>query len=115
MKVSDELKYQLDAFSRMRSCHLNEPLKRELANWYSEAGFGGLNTACSTCVRIAMDRMNAELLKTNPRLVHFTGIKVDVFNPEAASIQELKKMVKAKGLNSGKNATKIHLINLLKQ
>jgi len=38
-----------------------------------------------------------------------------VFNPEAASIQELKKMVKAKGLNSGKNATKIHLINLLKQ
>lgn len=115
MKVSDELKYQLDQFSRMRSCHLDEPLKRELANWYSDNGFGGLNAACGTCVRIAMDRMNSEMLRVNPKLVHFTGIKVDVFNPEAASIQELKKMVKAKGLNSGKNATKIHLINLLKQ
>jgi hypothetical protein len=115
MKVSDELKYQLDQFSRMRSCHLNEQLKRELAIWYSENNFGTLNTKCSTCVRIAMDRMNAQMPSEHPKLVHFTGIKVDVFNPESASIQELKKMVKAKGLNSGKNATKIHLINLLKQ
>ena len=102
MKVSDELKYQLDQFSRMRSCHLDETLKRELAVWYSDNGFGRLNTACGTCVRIAMDRMNSEMLRVNPKLVHFTGIKVDVFNPEAASIQELKKMVKAKGLNCGR-------------
>jgi hypothetical protein len=44
MKVSDELKYQLDQFSRMRSCHLDEQLKRELAIWYSENNFGTLNT-----------------------------------------------------------------------
>ena len=71
MKVSDSLLYQANQFSRTRSFSLNMELKNELAKIYHELGHGVLNKNCSTCVRIAMDRLNAEIAKEKdlPRLV----------------------------------------------
>ena len=63
MKVSNSLLYQANQFSRTRSFSLNMELKNELAKIYHELGHGVLNKNCATCVRIAMDRLNAELLR----------------------------------------------------
>lgn len=115
MNVSSELKYQLDMFAKMRSASLNDKLKKELGDWYSSAGFGVLNTRCGTCIRVAMDKMNSELLRNdNPRLVHFQGIKVEYQNLGAASIQQLRTMVKNKGIKTKRGITKQELIELLK-
>jgi hypothetical protein len=63
MKVSDGLLYQANNFSRTRSFSLNMELKNELAKIYHDLGHGVLNKNCGTCVRIAMDRLNYELLR----------------------------------------------------
>jgi hypothetical protein len=71
MKASDELIYQAEQFAKTRSFSLNMKLKNELGKIYYELGHGVLNKNCSTCVRIGMDRLNAELAKEKdlPRLV----------------------------------------------
>ena len=71
MKASDELIYQAEQFAKTRSFSLNMKLKNELGKIYYELGHGVLNKNCSTCVRIAMDRLNAEIAKEKdlPRLV----------------------------------------------
>jgi hypothetical protein len=70
MKASDELIYQAEQFAKTRSFSLNMKLKNELGKIYYELGHGVLNKNCSTCVRIAMDRLNAEIAKEGlPRLV----------------------------------------------
>ena len=63
MKVSNSLLYQANQFSRTRSFSLNMELKNELAKIYHELGHGVLNKNCGTCVRIAMDRLNYELMR----------------------------------------------------
>lgn len=119
MKASDELIYQAEQFAKMRSFSLNMQLKNELAKIYYDLGHGVLNKNCATCVRIAMDRLNAELAKEGlPRLiqpVHFVGIKMDVFNPEKMKYQDLRKLVKNKGIKTEKNPTFEDLIKLLKE
>ena len=119
MKASDELIYQAEQFAKTRSFSLNMQLKNELAKIYYDLGHGVLNKNCSTCVRIAMDRLNAELAKEGlPRLmqpVHFTGIKMDVFNPEKMKYQDLRKFVKNKGIKTEKNPSFDDLIKALKE
>ena len=119
MKASDELIYQAEQFAKTRSFSLNMQLKNELGKIYYELGHGVLNKNCSTCVRIAMDRLNAEIAKEGfPRLmqpVHFTGIKMDVFNPEKMKYQDLRKFVKNKGIKTEKNPTFDELIKSLKE
>ena len=126
MKVSDGLLYQANQFSRTRSFSLNMELKNELAKIYHELGHGVLNKNCGTCVRIAMDRLNYELLRGDlPALiqkpndvkptVHFVGIKMEAFNPEKMKYQELRKFVKNKGIKTEKNPTFDELIKALNE
>ena len=126
MKVSDSLLYQANQFSRTRSFSLNMELKNELAKIYHELGHGVLNKNCGTCVRIAMDRLNYELLRGDlPALIqkpndvksplHFVGIKMEAFNPEKMKYQELRKFVKNKGIKTEKNPTFDELIKALKE
>lgn len=130
MKVSDSLLYQANQFSRTRSFSLNMELKNELAKIIHELGHGVLNKNCGTCVRIAMDRLNHELLRGDlPALVqnidvktkdvksplHFVGIKMEAFNPEKMKYQELRKFVKNKGIKTEKNPTFDELIKALKE
>jgi hypothetical protein len=63
MKVSDALLYQANQYSRTRSFSLNMELKNELAKIILDLGHGVLNKNCGTCVRVAMDRLNNELLR----------------------------------------------------
>ena len=126
MKVSDSLLYQANQFSRTRSFSLNMELKNELAKIYHELGHGVLNKNCGTCVRIAMDRLNYELLRGDlPALIqkpndvksplHFVGIKMEAFNPEKMKYQELRKFVKNKGIKTEKNPTFDELIKALNE
>ena len=104
-------------------------LKNELAKIFHDLGHGVLNKNCGTCVRIAMDRLNHELLRGDlPALcqnidvkpkdvkspLHFVGIKMEAFNPEKMKYQELRKFVKNKGIKTEKNPTFEQLIELLK-
>jgi len=130
MKASNELLYQANQYSRTRSFSLNMQLKNELAKIYHELGHGVLNKNCGTCVRIAMDRLNNELLRGDlPKLcqktdvkskdvkspLHFVGIKMEAFNPEKMKYQELRKFVKNKGIKTEKNPTFDDLIKSLKE
>ena len=101
-------------------------MKNELAKIYHELGHGVLNKNCGTCVRIAMDRLNYELLRGDlPALIqkpndvksplHFVGIKMEAFNPEKMKYQELRKFVKNKGIKTEKNPTFDELIKALKE
>jgi hypothetical protein len=126
MKVSDGLLYQANQFSKTRSFSLNMELKNELAKIFHDLGHGVLNKNCGTCVRIAMDRLNYELLRGDlPALIqkpkdvktplHFVGIKMEVFNPEKMKYQELRKFVKNKGIKTEKNPTFDDLIKALNE
>jgi hypothetical protein len=130
MKVSEGLLYQANQFSRTRSFSLNMELKNELAKIFYELGHGVLNKNCGTCVRIAMDRLNHELLRGDlPKLcqnidakpkdvkspLHFVGIKMEVFNPEKMKYQQLRKFVKNKGIKTEKNPTFDELIKALNE
>jgi hypothetical protein len=94
MNISEALRYQLEQFSRIRSAHLNLELKQELAVHYKALGCGKLNIGCATCVRIAMDKVNANKDKIRPAIrqennerhmneqppkLHFVGTKQKTF------------------------------------
>jgi hypothetical protein len=126
MKVSEGLLYQANQFSKTRSFSLNMELKNELAKIFHDLGHGVLNKNCATCVRIAMDRLNHELLRGDlPALIqkpkdvksplHFVGIKMEAFNPEKMKYQELRKFVKNKGIKTEKNPTFDELIKALNE
>ena len=82
MNPSDALLYQAKQFAKTRSFSLDSQLKNELGKIIHELGHGVLNKQCSTCIRVAMDRLNAELAKEKdlpilvkkPR-IHFIGKK----------------------------------------
>lgn len=114
MKASNDLLYQANQFSKTRSFSLDMQLKNELAKIYHELGHGVLNKNCSTCVRIAMDRLNHELLRGDlPALcknidvkpndvkptLHFIGVKQKTFN-------ELRAEAKDKGFKSTRTTTR---------
>ena len=83
MNISNGLRHQLENFGRHRYANLDDTLKEELSVHYKALGLGKLNKACGTCVRIAMDRLNAELEiprlvqleKTKKSRIHFIGKK----------------------------------------
>jgi hypothetical protein len=114
MKVSVELLYQANQFSRTRSFSLNNTMKDELGKIYHDLGHGVLNKKCATCVRIAMDRLNHELLRgdlpalcqnidvkpTNEKpTLHFIGVKQKTFN-------ELRTEAKEKGFKATRTTTR---------
>lgn len=109
MKVSVELLYQANQFSRTRSFSLNSTMKDELGKIYHDLGHGVLNKQCATCVRIAMDRLNYELMRGDlPALiqktdvkptVHFIGVKQKTFN-------ELRSEAKEKGFKATRTTTR---------
>ena len=114
MKASDDLIYQAEQFAKTRSFSLNMQLKNELGKIYYELGHGVLNKNCSTCVRIAMDRFNYELLRgdipalcqkidvkpTNQKpTLHFIGVKQKTFN-------ELRSEAKEKGFKATRTTTR---------
>jgi hypothetical protein len=82
MNISNALRHQLENFGRNRYANLDNTLKEELSVHYKALGLGKLNKACATCLRIAMDRLNAELEiprvqveKTKKSRIHFIGKK----------------------------------------
>jgi hypothetical protein len=114
MKASNELLYQANQYSRTRSFSLNMALKNELAKIILDLGHGVLNKNCGTCVRIAMDRLNNELLRgdlpalcqnidvkpTNEKpTLHFIGVKQKTFN-------ELRTEAKEKGFKATRTTTR---------
>jgi len=119
MNISNALRYQLEQFGRIRSAHLNEQLKEELSIHYKSLGFGKLNKACSTCVRIAMDKVNANIDKViapkivvdthmteQPPKLHFVGIKTKTF-------KELRNEAKEKGFIPSRTTTRQDLEEFL--
>ena len=73
---------------------MNNELKEELAIHFKTLGFGKLNKACATCVRIAMDKVNENKDKIRPAIrqennerhmneqppkLHFVGVKQKTF------------------------------------
>lgn len=110
MKASDELIYQAEQFAKTRSFSLNMQLKNELGKIYYDLGHGVLNKNCSTCVRIAMDRLNYNLMRGDlPALIqktndvkptlHFIGVKQKTFN-------ELRSEAKEKGFKATRTTTR---------
>jgi hypothetical protein len=84
-------------------------MKDELGKIYHDLGHGVLNKQCATCVRIAMDRLNYELMRGDlPALiqktdvkptVHFIGVKQKTFN-------ELRSEAKEKGFKATRTTTR---------
>jgi hypothetical protein len=108
MNPSAELLNQAKKYADTRSFTLNINLKNELEKLIFEMGFGKLNKHCGTCVRIAMDRLNYELMRTNvPTLVkvdnkptiHFIGTKQKTFN-------ELRTEAKERGFKATRKTTR---------
>jgi hypothetical protein len=109
MNPSSELIYQAEQFAKTRSFSLDMQLKNELGKIYFDLGHGVLNKNCSTCVRIAMDRLNHELLRGDlPALIqnidvkpklHFIGVKQKTFN-------EMRTEAKEKGFKATRTTTR---------
>jgi hypothetical protein len=85
MNISNALRTQLENFGRHRYANLDNTLKDELSVHYKALGFGKLNKACATCVRVAMDKLNENKDKIDPPIkihekkkgskIHFIGKK----------------------------------------
>lgn len=116
MNPSAELLNQAKNFANTRSFSLNAELKNELEKIIFELGFPKLNKNCSTCVRIAMDRLNQELFRAHvPKLVkvddaptiHFIGVKQKTFN-------ELRTEAKERGFKATRKTTREEIETFLK-
>lgn len=94
MNISNSLRIQLENFGRHRYANLDDTMKEELSVHYKTLGFGKLNKACATCVRIAMDKLNENKdkirpvvreqnnephMKEQPPKLHFVGTKQKTF------------------------------------
>jgi hypothetical protein len=121
MNISNGLRIQLDNFGRHRYANLDDTLKDELAVHYKALGFGKLNKACATCVRIAMDKLNENKDKIRPVVreennerhmneqppkLHFVGTKQKTFG-------ELRREAKERGFKSTRSTTREDLEQFL--
>lgn len=121
MNISNTLRIQLDNFGRYRYANLDDTLKDELAIHYKALGFGKLNKACNTCVRIAMDKLNENKDKIRPAVreennerhmaeqppkLHFVGKKQKTFN-------ELRAEAKQRGFKGTRSTTREDLEKFL--
>jgi hypothetical protein len=114
MNISDQLKSQVDRYSKTRSFALDAPLKRELAEWYKYAGHGKLNIGCATCIRNAMQKLNnyylTEMAPKSPK-IHFIGIKQESIT--SMTFNQLKAEAKRRGITMPSTSTKQDLIKVL--
>lgn len=121
MNISEALRYQLEQFGRHRYAHMNNELKDELEIHYKALGFGKLNKACATCVRIAMDKVNENKDKIRPAIrqesnerhmneqppkLHFIGVKQKTFG-------ELRREAKERGFKGTRSTTREDLEKFL--
>jgi hypothetical protein len=114
MNISDQLKSQVDRYSKTRSFALDAPLKRELAEWYKYAGYGTLNIGCATCIRNAMQKLSnyylTEMAPKSPK-IHFIGIKQESIT--SMTFNQLKAEAKRRGITMPSTSTKQDLIKVL--
>lgn len=121
MNISNGLRIQLDNFGRHRYANLDDTLKEELAVHYKALGFGKLNKACATCVRIAMDKLNENKdkirpvireennnlhMKEKPPKLHFVGTKQKTFG-------ELRREAIERGFKGTRKTTRKDLEEFL--
>ena len=114
MNISNALRIQLENFGRHRYANLDDTLKEELSIHYKTLGFGKLNKACATCVRIAMDKLNENKdkirpavreenkephMKEQPPKLHFVGTKQKTFG-------ELRREALELGLKATRKTTR---------
>jgi phage FluMu protein Com len=111
MNISKELEQQVERYNKTRSFALDAPLKKELADWYKDAGFGTLNIGCATCIRNAMQKLSnyylTEKAPMSPK-IHFIGIK-----QEPMTFNQLKAEAKRRGIKMPNTSTKEDLIKAL--
>ncbi len=103
MKISEDLKQQVERYERTRSFNLNNVLKFELAAWYRDTQGKTLNISCGTCIRNAM-RDIVSAMHTKPKQpaiikIPFKGI----VQPKPKTIaemsyKELRAMAKEQGI-----------------
>jgi hypothetical protein len=102
MKISEDLKQQVERYERTRSFNLNNVLKFELAAWYRDTQGKTLNISCGTCIRNAMrDLVAAGNQSTQPaiRRVPFKGIVEEKpKNIAEMTYKELRAMAKEQGI-----------------
>lgn len=103
MKISEDLKQQVERYERTRSFNLNNVLKFELAAWYRDTQAKTLNISCGTCIRNAMRDIVAWSKQASKepsiRRIPFKGIVQD--KPKTItemSYKELRAMAKDKGI-----------------
>ena len=92
MKISEDLKQQVERYERTRSFNLNNVLKFELAAWYRDTQGKTLNISCGTCIRNAM-RDIVSAMHTKPKQpaiikIPFKGI----VQPKPKTIAEDRKV-----------------------
>ena len=114
MNLSNELISQMERFKKTKSFDLNANLKTELSEWYNSEGFGKLNSACSTCIRNAMQRLirysTDQIAPVSPK-IHFIGIKQDSITK--MTFNQLKAEAKRRGITMANTSTKQDLIKAL--
>jgi hypothetical protein len=102
MKISEDLKQQVERYERTRSFNLNNVLKFELAAWYRDTQGKTLNISCGTCIRNAMrDIVAFSKQATEPaiRRIPFKGIVEEKPKTIAEmTYKELRAMAKEQGI-----------------
>jgi poly-D-alanine transfer protein DltD len=110
--ASKELGQQLTKLQNIGSFNLSVTLKNELKELLESNSLPELtNLSCGTCIRKSMyDLIRFQNQKDSTPVLQMSFEK----KPNEMSYKELRSACKAKGIKTGKNPTKINLINLLK-
>jgi hypothetical protein len=103
MKISKDLKQQVERYGRTSSFNLNNVTKNELAAWYKDTQNKTLNISCGTCLRNAMRDIVAwskqGLKQPAIRRIPFKGIVEEKPKTIAEmTYKELRAMAKEQGI-----------------
>ena len=102
MKISEDLRIQMERYGRTSSFNLNNITKNELAIWYRDVQGKVLNISCGTCIRNAMRDLVANM-QNKPaqpsirKVVPFKGITESKPLTEM-SYKELRALAKERGI-----------------
>jgi len=113
MKITEDLKIQLERLKNTGAYILNKRMKKELQELTKQIeGRPITNLECGSCLRRAMHELNKHLSKgTKKPTLAFKGVK----QIEEMTFKELKEASKAKGLVYKRGIKKIDLINYLNE
>jgi len=104
MKISKELKSQIERYNKTRSFSLGQELLSELDELYQAQTEKKLNKRCGTCVRDAMRRISSIQLEPQKK-VEFLGVKQPSY--EEMTFKEVKDIARAKGQHGNWSKDKI--------